>query len=261
MAPTRVVTVLLALEPVIATIGASASRANSSMSPTTLTPASMAALIAGVAKAIPGLTISSPALLSSSASSSPRCRSAMGAKRLSLSRPGGLARVSQTANGISRPARYRATDRPVAPSPTMIRCLSVVISDTLFSSTQLERGQTDQHQYHGDDPETYDDPRLGPALQFEMVMNGRHAEHPAAGQLERGHLNDHRQGLDHENAAHDEQHYFLTDDYRDHAQRRPQSQRPHIAHEDLGRIGVEPQETEAGTDQRAAEDQQLTGAL
>src|SRR5690554_1912935 len=261
MAPSRVVTVLLALEPVIATIGASASRANNSMSPTTLTPASMAALIAGVAKAIPGLTINSPALLNNAASSSPKCRSAMGAKRLSLSSPGGLARVSQTANGKSRPARYRATDRPVAPSPTMIRCLSVVISDTLFSSTQLERGQTDQHQYHGNDPETHDDPRLGPTLQFEMVVNGRHTEHPATSQLERGHLDDYRQGLDHKDAAHDEQHDLLTDDHCDHAQRRTQGQCAHIAHEYLGRIGVEPEETEAGTNQRAAEDQQLARAL
>src|SRR5690606_16685592 len=96
----------------------------------------------------------------------------MGAKRLSLSRPGGLVRVSQTANGRSRPARYRATDKPVTPSPTRFRCLSVEISETLGSSTQLQRGRPVQHQNHGEDPEAHDDARLRPALGSEMVVEG-----------------------------------------------------------------------------------------
>src|SRR5690606_38676887 len=129
----------------------------------------MAVWMAGVDRGIPGFTTSSSAELSSCASSSPSKRSAMGAKRLSLSRPGGLVRVSPTATGRSRPATYRATDQPVTPSPTMIRCLSVEISDTLGSSTQVQSGQADQHQNHGDDPDAHDDARLRPALEFEMV--------------------------------------------------------------------------------------------
>src|SRR5690554_5755256 len=152
----------------------------------------------------------------------------MGAKRLSLSRPGGLVRVAQTANGRSRPARYRATDKPVTPSPTMIRCLSVEISDTLGSSTQFQSGQTDQHQNHGDDPEAHDDARLRPALEFEMVVDGCHAEHPAAGQLEGGHLDDHRQGLDHEDAANNEKHDFLTYHHRNHTKRGAHPQRANV---------------------------------
>ena len=56
ISPTRVVTVLLALEPLIATIGAFALRANRSMSPDSFTPRAAAACRAGVARARPGLT-------------------------------------------------------------------------------------------------------------------------------------------------------------------------------------------------------------
>ncbi|MNF88967.1 hypothetical protein D3C84_714720 [compost metagenome] len=56
MSPTRVVTVLFALEPLMATIGAFALRANSSMSPDNFTPRAAAACRAGVARARPGLT-------------------------------------------------------------------------------------------------------------------------------------------------------------------------------------------------------------
>ena len=38
-----------------------------------------------------------------------------------------------------------------------------------------------------------------------------------------------------------------------------QGQRTDVAHEDLRRIGVEPEEAEAGTDQRAAEDDEFSG--
>ncbi|MDT4876991.1 hypothetical protein FQZ97_1124760 [compost metagenome] len=56
MSPSRVVTVLLALEPVMATIGALALRLNSSISPESLVPRRAASCSAGVARARPGLT-------------------------------------------------------------------------------------------------------------------------------------------------------------------------------------------------------------
>ncbi|MNZ28249.1 hypothetical protein D3C78_454750 [compost metagenome] len=93
-----------------------------------------------------------------------------------------------------------------------------------------------------------------------MVVDRRHAEHALAGQLEGGHLDHHRQGLHDEHTAHDEQDDFLTHDHGDGAQCGAQCQGTDVAHEHLGRIGVEPQKAQAGTDQRAAEHNQLTCA-
>ena len=46
--------------------------------------------------------------------------------------------------------------------------------------------------------------------------------------------------IHHEYAAHDEQHNFLAHDDCNRAQRTPQSQRAHVTHENLCRVGVEP---------------------
>ena len=51
----------------------------------------------------------------------------------------------------------------------------------------------------------------------------------------------------------------MAHDDRHHAEGGPQGQRAHVPHEDLGRIGVEPQKAEARTDQRPAEHGQLPG--
>ena len=53
------------------------------------------------------------------------------------------------------------------------------------SSPQLQRGEADHRKHEGDDPEAHHDLRLRPAELLEMMMNGRHAEHPPAGELER----------------------------------------------------------------------------
>src|SRR5437763_4098759 len=65
-------------------------------------------------------------------------------------------------------------------------------------SPQLERGQARQRKHHGDDPEADHNLRLGPAELLEMMMQGCHLEHALAGELERGHLHDHRHGFQHE---------------------------------------------------------------
>ena len=83
---------------------------------------------------------------------------------------------------------------------------------------------------------------------------------PLAGELERGHLQHHRDGLEHEHAAHDEQHDFLAHDHGDGAERGADRERADVAHEHLRRIGVEPQKSEARADQGRAEDQHLADA-
>ena len=55
----------------------------------------------------------------------------------------------------------------------------------------------------GEDPEADDDGRLGPADQLEVVVDRRHAEHPAVEDPKAGDLDDHRQRLDDEQAADD----------------------------------------------------------
>ncbi len=97
-------------------------------------------------------------------------------------------------------------------------------------------------------------------------MQGRHEQDasPLAvaflGVFEPAHLQHHRQGFDDEDAAHDQQHDFLAHDHRHGAQGRAQGQGAHVAHEHLGRIGVEPQEAQAGAAQGAEEHGQLAGA-
>src|SRR5471030_1293373 len=68
-------------------------------------------------------------------------------------------------------------------------------------SPQLQRGEAGQRQHHRNDPEPDHDLRLGPALLLEMMMQRRHPEHALAGELERRHLHDDRDRLQHEQPA------------------------------------------------------------
>ena len=70
-------------------------------------------------------------------------------------------------------------------------------------------------------------------------------------------LEDDRRGLDHEDAADDDEDEFLLDEERDGAERAAERERADVAHEDVGGIRVVPEEPEARADQRAAEDRQL----
>ena len=79
-------------------------------------------------------------------------------------------------------------------------------------------------------------------------------------QLERRHLQHHRKRLDYEDAAHDEEHDFLPHDDRDRPERRPKRQRAHVAHENLGRVCVEPEKCEPRAGDRTTEDRELPGA-
>ena len=62
-----------------------------------------------------------------------------------------------------------------------------------------------------------------------------------------------------EDATDDRKQQFLLDENRHRAKRSSERERAHIAHEDLGRVRVVPEETKARTDQRSAEHRQLSG--
>ena len=88
-------------------------------------------------------------------------------------------------------------------------------------------------------------------------MDRRHPEHPSSGKAERCDLDHHRQRLDDEYAAHDEQHDFLPHDHRDRAKCGAQRQRTDIAHKHFGWIRVKPKETQPGSRHRAADHREL----
>src|SRR5690606_41063935 len=154
-----------------------------------------------------------------------------------------------------RAARWRAQDSPVLPSPTMTASKSwpAVLMVCWYSRTacmdawspDLERGEAHEHEDERDDPEAHDDARLRPALELEVMMQRRHLEDALAGEAEGQHLQDHRDGLDDEHAAHDEQHQLLPHHDGDDAERGAEGKRPDVAHEHLGRVGVEPEKAEA----------------
>src|SRR5690625_3861084 len=87
----------------------------------------------------------------------------------------------------------------------------------------------------GDDPESDHDRHFGPALEFEVVLQRRHPEHPFAGGLERHDLDDHGQGDDDEESAEDDEQQFGPRHDRQSGEGTAEGQRARVAHEDLRR--------------------------
>src|SRR5690554_7370850 len=108
---------------------------------------------------------------------------------------------------MARPEMPSPTTR-VTPFGTLTICCSL-LAWAVSGSAHLEGRQADQHQHHGDDPETHDDPRLRPPLELVVVVDRRHAEDAPPGQLVGAHLEDHRDGLHDEDPPHDEEHDLL----------------------------------------------------
>ncbi len=113
-------TVLLPLEPVIATTGAVAARANSSMSPTTGKPRRRRGERKRNVRAETGRDDDARRHRRASARRAsrepPRQRGTIACRS---TRPGGCARLSMTRTCSPRSLRNRATATPVAPSPTI----------------------------------------------------------------------------------------------------------------------------------------------
>src|SRR5690348_1777513 len=91
------------------------------------------------------------------------------------------------------------------------------------------------------------------------MMDRRHPKDAAPSELVRAHLQDHRGGLDYENTAHHQRYDLLAHHYGDQTECGAEGQCANVAHEDLRRIGVEPEKPETGAAQSAAVDQQVTG--
>src|SRR5579862_5141677 len=198
-------------------------RAATSTSPTTSIPRWSAATRSGSRSARPGLATTASTPSRSDGSKAPSDTRTSGCSSRTVRRAGGAARVSAARSRAPYRASHRTLESPVSPNPrtrTSFACQSSVISLGIRGSSQFQRRQAEEDQHHRDDPEPHDDLVFLPALQFVVVVQRRHAKDALAGQLERSHLDDHGERLDHEHAAHDQQHDLLSHDERDHPERR-----------------------------------------
>ena len=119
----------------------------------------------------------------------------------------------------------------------------------------VEDAEPGGHADARDDPEPDHDGDLLPAEQLEVVVQRRHPEQPfALGELEVADLQDHRQRLDHEQPAEQDEQELGAGQDREPGQRAAERERAGVAHEDLGRRGVPPQEAEAGAGDRGGDD-------
>src|SRR5215471_3547549 len=123
--------------------------------------------------------------------------------------------------------------------------------------SQLERGETGDRQNPSDDPETDHDLRLLPALLLEMMVERRHAKDAPPGHLIARDLDDDRYRFEHEETTDDGEDQFVLGDDTDRSERCADRQRSGVAHEHHSWRSVEPQETEARPDHRAAKHRQL----
>src|SRR6266446_2569735 len=121
----------------------------------------------------------------------------------------------------------------------------------------VEHAEPQRYKQPADQPEPDDDGGLGPADELEMVLEGRHAEHPPAGQLERADLDDDRQRNDHEQAAQNRQEQLGPGADGEAGEDAAERERSGVTHEDLGRRCVPPQEPEAGAEHRRRYDREI----
>ena len=177
-APTSVVTVLLPLVPVMPTTRPPASRANSSISPTSRGRAPRACRRNGSASGTPGDTTTWSAPSSTAGSKPPSAVAAGGHERGAVPR----VRAARRAIGDDErdgPARRGGARTTAGAAEARSRCSG--LCGVGAASAQLQRGQPDQGQHERDDPEADDDLRLGPALELVVVVDRRHAEDALAG--------------------------------------------------------------------------------
>src|SRR5882757_9280935 len=139
---------------------------------------------------------------------------------------------------------------PEPPRPKTATVLPANDVTGIKASPQFQGGEAGQRQHHRDDPEPDHDLRFGPALLLEMVMQRRHPEHALSRELERHHLHDDRDGLQHKESADHGQHDLVFDRDRGGADHAAERERTGVAHEDRSRRRVEPEEAETRAEHR-----------
>src|SRR5229473_5093771 len=271
MCSIKEVVVVLPFDPVIPIKRPCRKRSANSTSLQMVTPAARAACSKGASAGTPGLgTIRSCSRNVSSrwppsSNLTPAARSVAIASPISFS-----VRASVAVTFAPRAAQKSAVATPVLASPTTSTRLprnsngfgifSAKPRERILPLPQLQRRQRKQSENQRRDPEPYDHFRFAPAQQFEMVVDRSHKEDPLAAQLERAHLQNHRERFHDKDSPYEKEQDLLLDDHGDHAERPSQRERADVAHENLRGMRVVPKKTERGTDERAAENRQFADA-
>src|ERR1051325_12152306 len=105
-----------------------------------------------------------------------------------------------------------------------------------------------------------------PAFFFEVMVQRANEKYTPSGAVTLARvfkvagLQHDRDGFRHENTTRDDEDQRLMDQYRHDAQRPAEGQRTRVAHKDLRRVTVEPEETEPRSDHRATKNRQLARA-
>jgi hypothetical protein len=122
---------------------------------------------------------------------------------------------------------------------------------------RVEHAEAERDEQPRDDPEPDDDGDLAPAFQLEVVLQRRHPEHPPSGDLEEADLHEDRQRDEHEQPTEQHQQQLGASGHGQPGECPAERERAGVAHEDLGRRRVPPQESEAGTHHRGGHDRQV----
>ena len=258
--------VVLPLVPVTASQGGGGrrgprSRQASSTSPMTSTPAAAAAAKSGLSR-LPARrgddqvgALGAASRASPSRTVTPLAPASVGGARRGARSP---SPPSTTVTRAPRPARARAALMPLTPSPATVMCCPARSAPRrghlLGRPSCVEEAEADDHAHALDDPEADHDKDLGPALEFEVVLERRHPEDALAGQPEGADLDDDGHGDQDEEAAEEREQQLGAGADRQAGERAAEGQRAGVAHEDLGGRGVPPQEAEAGAHQRGGDD-------
>src|SRR6267143_3403848 len=166
------------------------------------------------------------------------------AQRLQALRRASGPRRERCTRGLRAISRRRPRFAPAPrPKPAILRT-----TPEPASSLQLERAQPQKGRERRCDPKADDDARLRPPAELKMVMKRRHLENPLPRNLERQDLRHDRERLGNEYRADDGEKELALDEDRDGAQRGPERERAGVAHEDVRRMAVPPQESQRGPD-------------
>src|SRR5438445_9405465 len=221
MCSIRVVVVVFPFEPVIPIKRPCTKRPASSTSLQMVTRLARAAFSIGASAGTPGLGIIKSCLRNvfskwpPNSRLTPASRSGTSASPISASD-----RASVAVTWAPRAAQKSAVATPVRASPTTSTRLprnsngfAIFLTKKPLNQNallpQLQRRQRKEREYQRSDPEPHDHFRFAPTQEFEMVMDGRHAENALAAQLERTYLQDHRDGFQDKYAANKKQENLL----------------------------------------------------
>ena len=117
----------------------------------------------------------------------------------------------------------------------------------------VEEAEAHRRAQPREQPEPHRHRELGPATDLEVMVDRRHAQHPPAEAAERDHLRDHRQRLDHVETAEDRQEQLRAREERETRHRGTDRHGTGIAHDDLSRGRVPPEEPRAPPEHRGGD--------